>query len=672
MSSLLFVSYSGVLGGAERVLLDVATSSPHATVIACPAGPLLREAAGRELTVLRLPERDLRLRGGVTRSAAALAALAGHASELRRLVRDVDADLTIAWGMRSAIAALALPAAVPLAVAHHDFLPGRAIGTLVRHAAKRARVVTVPSAAVGDELDPDGRLGDRLRVVAPGVDPERFAAIEAPSGAPHAIVLGALAGWKRPDLALEIAARARHALPGLTLTLAGAPVTADQALVDRLRQRAVEPDLAGVVELPGSLADPRPELARAWCLLHCAPAEPFGIVVLESLAAGRPVVVPDAGGPREIVDDSCAERYPPGDAQAGADALVRLLADPERLRAMGAAGRTRVRDRFSLAASRRGFEAAFGAALETRPAGATVDPGTRPAVDDLTLVTVTYNSAPELKRLIRTRDRHLPGVPIVVVDNASSDGSAETVTRSAGVRVVTLDQNVGFGGACNRGLREVRTGVAVLVNPDVELVDGSLGDLARAVRDAPDERILAPLVLNVDGTRQQTAHPRPSSLPDLVQAVVPSALLPSAWLTPWRATRPRRVGWAVGAALAARTEVLSRLGPFDESIFMYGEDLELGLRAAAAGIATWFWPAARVVHAGAHTTAGAYGGEPFTELAEGRRDVVAGRLGRRRARRDRRAQIVTFATRIAYRRALGRPAEREQRQLAAARAARVR
>ena len=103
---------------------------------------------------------------------------------------------------------------------------------------------------------------------------------------------------------------------------------------------------------------------------------------------------------------------------------------------------------------------------------------------------------------------------------------------------------------------------------------------------------------------------------------------------------------------------------------MYGEDLELGLRAAQAGIATWFWPGSRVLHHGAHSTTAAFGGEPFDRLARARRDVVARRCGRRWTAVDDAAQAVTFATRIAGRRLLGRPAARERRQLEALRSAR--
>ena len=104
-----------------------------------------------------------------------------------------------------------------------------------------------------------------------------------------------------------------------------------------------------------------------------------------------------------------------------------------------------------------------------------------------------------------------------------------------------------------------------------------------------------------------------------VAALVPPALLPRRLrpaLDPWRADGPRRVGWPVGACIAARTETLRRLGPFDPDIFLYAEDLDLGLRAADAGIETWFWPHARVLHRRAHATSRAFDGEPFELLAQ--------------------------------------------------------
>ena len=123
------------------------------------------------------------------------------------------------------------------------------------------------------------------------------------------------------------------------------------------------------------------------------------------------------------------------------------------------------------------------------------------------------------------------------------------------------------------------------------------------------------------------------------------------------------MGWAVGCCLVARTETLRRLGPFDERIFLYAEDLDLGLRAGDAGVETWFWPAARVLHKRAHSSERAFGGEPFELLAHERRQVIARRRGERAARLDDAAQLATFATRFALRKVLRRPAERERRQL---------
>lgn len=124
LTGILFISYASLLGGAERVLLDCAAAVEGRHVLACPEGPLAQAARHAGLTVVPLPRRDLRLRGGPTRRGTATRALIAHARESRRLVRDLDPELTMAWGMRSAIASLALPREVRLAYDHHDFLPG--------------------------------------------------------------------------------------------------------------------------------------------------------------------------------------------------------------------------------------------------------------------------------------------------------------------------------------------------------------------------------------------------------------------------------------------------------------------------------------------------------------------------------------------------------------------
>jgi len=668
MSPVLLISYSGALGGAERVLIEFATALEGDLCLACPEGPLAVQARMRAIRVLPLRNRPLDLRARLSDRIAAGWRLACYRREVRALVRDLDPALVIGTGMRSALALL-LPrpprGAPPIVFAHHDMLPGPLIGSLVRAATRRAALVIVPSRAVA--LD----LGPRVPalVVNPGIEPERFADDAEPQQPPVVLLLGALVGWKRPQLALEAIALVRRRMPDVRLRLVGAPLGSDgDRLVAELLERAAKPDLAGAVELVGAVADPVPELARASCLLHCAPREPFGMVVIEALAAGRPVIAPASAGPQEIVDDGCGILYPPGDAGAAARAVLRVLEEPGLAAAMGAAGRARAADRFGLEQARERFVAAIAPLTGGRHDG--VRPA-RAGTDAVALVTVTHNSAAELEALLASVSRHLPGARVVVVDCASRDGTV-AVARSGRDRVrvdvIALAENVGFGAACNAGVRTVTEPVVALVNPDVELLDDSLLVLADEVRRR--ERLLAPLVLSPDGSRQDTVHPLPASPPELVSAVVPPLAVPGrlgAALAPWRSTSARRVGWAVGCALVARTETLLALGPFDERTFLYGEDLELGLRAHCAGIETWFWPRARVLHVGAHSTGKAFSSEPFELLARARHDAVARGLGPRRARIDDRVQAATFASRILLKRALGRDTGREQRQLAAVR-----
>jgi glycosyltransferase involved in cell wall biosynthesis/GT2 family glycosyltransferase len=663
----LVVSYSGALGGAERVLVDFARGLEPGCVLACPPGPLFDAATDRGLPVFALRAHSLELRRSTRDRLLAPARILSHALDARRLIEALDPDLVIASGMRSGVA-LVLPGIVrraPIAFEHHDLIPGLVAGAALRAAARAAARVVVPSNTVASDLDPDHKLGARVTTVSPGVDAAAFADLGPPSDPPEVLVLGAIEGWKRPDVALEALALARARRPELRLRLVGAPIgEAGLALLAALRERCTRPDLAGHVELPGAVGDVRPELERASCLLHCAPREPFGVAVLEALAAGRPVVAPDAGGPSEIVDSSCAVLYGPGEAADAAHALLTVLEDPRRRDRMGASGRALVRRRFDGAAAR----AAFASAVVP-----VERPRARPLAeaDELAFVTVTHNSANELELLLRSVARHLPDTRMVIVDCDSAD---ETLAVASGwtdrlaLQTIALRRNVGYGAGCNRGMEAVKAPITALVNPDVVLLDDSL--LCLAGEALSHDRLLAPRVLGYDGVRQDSVHPAPSSAADLARSLIPPGLVhgrAGVTLAPWRSQVPRKVGWAMGCAVVAQTRTLVRLGPFDERIFLYGEDLDLGLRAAAAGVETWFWPAGRVVHGGAHSTGRAFGGEPFERLAQARHDVVARRLGARRARLDDAAQTLTFTSRIALKRMLRREVSRERSQLAALR-----
>ena len=343
------MSYSPALGGAERILVDLASDVTGEVVLAAPPGPLAEAAGAAGLRLVPLRARSLELRARPRDRAAAPPRLLGLARELRETLAALRPRLVVAWNMRALLASVPALASVrprpPLVFQHNDLLPGPAIGAAVRTAAGRARLTVCLSRAIARDLDPGGRLG-RVEVLPAGVDLERFA--PAPGAAGEVLVLGAIEPWKRPELALEIAAR----VPELRMRLAGAPVgAAGEALRARLGERVRRPDLAGRVELVGPLADPLPALQGAAALLHCADREPYGLALVEALACGVPVVAPAAGGPLEIVGEG-GRLYPPGDAAAGALVLRDVLARRDQL---GAAARRRAEAHFDRERARRRY-----------------------------------------------------------------------------------------------------------------------------------------------------------------------------------------------------------------------------------------------------------------------------------------------------------------------------
>src|SRR3954453_6112912 len=173
----LIASYTSAAGGAERLLLDVATGLDKAPIVACPSGWLADEARGAGLTVFELPGRSLHMRRSLRDRVGALTRLAAHSRELRRLYEDLRPDLVIAWGMRTAIATSAAmrrmqgpPAGVFEPVAS---LRSRGVARAVRAAAARAERTVCVSEALARDLDPTGTLSGRIAVSPGGVDPAR-------------------------------------------------------------------------------------------------------------------------------------------------------------------------------------------------------------------------------------------------------------------------------------------------------------------------------------------------------------------------------------------------------------------------------------------------------------------------------------------------------------------
>jgi GT2 family glycosyltransferase len=203
----------------------------------------------------------------------------------------------------------------------------------------------------------------------------------------------------------------------------------------------------------------------------------------------------------------------------------------------------------------------------------------------VTVVTVTHASAGQIAGFLAAVP---PGLPVVVVDNASPDATP-ALARAArpGAVVLEMAANLGFGAGCNRGLAQVGTEFALLANPDARLDADAIAGLLAAAEAFPEAALLAPLIVNEAGRPERSWN---------VTQLRRRALPRDRAAEPWP-EHPFCADYASGACLLLRMAAGLR---FDEAIFLFYED-DL-LCAAAGGVVVV--PAARVAHAGGGSSAG--------------------------------------------------------------------
>lgn len=199
----------------------------------------------------------------------------------------------------------------------------------------------------------------RISVVHCGIEPDRFdAPAPLPDGGPHLVAIGRLAGQKGFGLLIEAMAIAAQSLPGLRLTLVG-----DGELRHQIEGAISMAGLTGRIRLAGwqDEAGVKRELAQATALILPSFAEGLPVVVMEAMAAGRPVIATTIAGVPELVTPEVGWLVPAGDAAALADAIGKLAATPrETLQAMGLAGRERVFARHDIDQEARRLATLFG------------------------------------------------------------------------------------------------------------------------------------------------------------------------------------------------------------------------------------------------------------------------------------------------------------------------
>ncbi len=233
---------------------------------------------------------------------------------------------------------------------------------------------------------------------------------------------------------------------------------------------------------------------------------------------------------------------------------------------------------------------------------------------ELTVVIVSWNVRELLARCLRSvqasLDAGCPAGRVIVVDSASTDGSAEMVRRDfPEVPLLVLEENRGFAAACNAALATGEgTGVWALLNADVEVEEGAIPHLLEYLKAHPDVGVVGPQLCWPDGVVQSSRRrfPTPGTLfweSTLLEEYFPD----NPWVRRYRMQdRPddveQEVDWLVGACLLVRAEAIAQAGLLDEGYFLYFEELEWLQRIRRAGWRVVYLPSARVTHHGGRST----------------------------------------------------------------------
>lgn len=220
----------------------------------------------------------------------------------------------------------------------------------------------------------------------------------------------------------------------------------------------------------------------------------------------------------------------------------------------------------------------------------------------LSIVIVNFNGRGHLAACLTSLAQHPPSVTteIVVIDNASTDGSASLVRDHPGVRLIELPRNVGFSAGNNVGIRATTGDFVLLLNNDTLVPAGAIDRLLDRLRADPAAGVAGPRLIDGDGAAELSFGPMISPLGELRQkltvALYQRGFGPvSRWVE--RATRRERyVDWVSGACLLVRRAAAEDVGLLDERFFLYTEDVDFCASLRAKGWKVLFTPAAEIVH----------------------------------------------------------------------------
>ena len=210
----------------------------------------------------------------------------------------------------------------------------------------------------------------------------------------------------------------------------------------------------------------------------------------------------------------------------------------------------------------------------------------------LTIVIVSFNAREDLAACLASLRAAPPAIPheIVVVDNASGDGSVEAARAVAGVTVIPLERNAGFAAANNAGIRATQSELILLLNSDTLVPSGAIDALVGRLRADPSLGAAGPRLVDGEGRAELSFGRMMSPLAEWRQK-----RRSPAWIDA-ETRREQLVDWVSGACLLVRRADAEAAGLLDERFFLYTEDVDFCASIRTRGRKVLFTPVATVTH----------------------------------------------------------------------------
>ena len=224
---------------------------------------------------------------------------------------------------------------------------------------------------------------------------------------------------------------------------------------------------------------------------------------------------------------------------------------------------------------------------------------------ELAVIIVNYNTGDYLERCLASLDTHRGdvGIDVVVIDNASVDGShTRAIAAHPWARLIENRENIYLSPAWNQGIRATDAPYVLLLNPDTEWWVGTLADYVAVARAHPRAGIVGPMIRNLDGTVYPSGRPLPSVV-DAVGHGFVGPIMPDNRFTRryhmegWDRTTEREVDWVSGACMLLPRKVFEDVGMLDEAFPLFAEELDMATRLRDAGWSVLYTPDVEVLHA---------------------------------------------------------------------------